>query len=129
MADSLEPMSLQSHCCLSKAVKNISIKVHKKKYQICELGPLLAVGQKNFEDALAVINQWSNIKNISEILELFLMLRLFPSTCEDQIAVLRCDVCYRYLIKDPYSSLTKWKDAVDTANIGVGGYEQNYLVS
>ena len=71
MADSLEPMSLQSlHTkidSLSKAVKNISIKVHKKKYQICELGPLLAVGQKNFEDALAVINQWSNIKNIGEI--------------------------------------------------------------
>ena len=125
--DSLEPTALQSlHMkidSLSKAMENISIKVQEKKSQNCELGPLLAVGQKNFEDVLPVVNQWSNVENIGEILELFPMLRLFPSTCEDQIAVLRCDVCFRYLTKDPYSSLTKWKDALDTARKGIGRYE------
>ena len=98
---------------LSKAMEKISIKVQEKKSQSCELGPLLAVGQRNFEDALPVVNQWNNVENIGDILELFPMLRLFPSTCEDQIAVLRCDVCFRYLTKDPYSSLTKWKDTLD----------------
>lgn len=127
IVDSLEQTALQSlHMkidSLSKAMEKISIKVQEKKSQSCELGPLLAVGQRNFEDALPVVHQWNNVENIGDILELFPMLRLFPSTCEDQIAVLRCDVCFRYLTKDPYSSLTKWKDALDTARKGVGRYE------
>lgn len=91
-----------------------------------ELGPLLAIGQKNFEEALPVINQWSCIENIGKLLDLFPAIRFYTSNIDSQISVLRCDTCYRYLTKDPFST-QKVKDAIGTAKKGVGRFVTRFL--
>lgn len=105
---------------LTVAMEKINLQIKQKVASKNVLGPLLAVGQKNFEDALPLIDQWSNVTNIREAVNLFPTIRLYPSQMEDQIAVLRCDTCFRYLTKDPYSNMEQHKQAETIARKGIG---------
>eukprot|EP00794_Sanderia_malayensis_P004346 gene4346-4925_t len=111
---------------LARAVDKISLQASttckEKEQKNIEIGPLLAVGQKNFEEALPIVDEWNNVSNIYDITQLFPQLRLFPGSQDGQISVLRCDVCYRFLTKDPFSSLDNQKEAFASANAGIGRY-------
>ncbi len=105
---------------LTVAMEKINLQIKQKVASKNVLGPLLAVGQKNFEDALPLTDQWSNVSNIREAVNLFPTMRLYPSQRGDQIAVIRCDTCFRYLAKDPYSNMEQHKQAETIARKGIG---------
>ncbi len=109
---------------LATAVDIISLQAStsrkEKEQKNIELGPLLAVGKRKFEEALPIVDEWNNVSNIYDITQLFPQLRLFPGSQDGQVSVLRCDVCYRFLTKDPFSHLDKQKEAFATANTGIG---------
>lgn len=59
------------------------------------------------EEVLEVANKWSNIQNIMQLVEAFPYFKLFFGET-GQISVLRCEVCYNYLIRHKFSS--NWKE-------------------
>ena len=95
-------------------------KTKEKKSASSGLGPVLALGQKNIESALSVVNEWNSIENITQLVQRFPSIRLFEAPYEGQVSVLRCDVCYKYLTKNPYFDRYDQNDVVNTTNKGVG---------
>ena len=78
------------------------------------------MGVKNVEETLQVVDQWLGINNILDLVQSFPSRRLYPPTCSGQPAVLRCEKCFKYLTKNPFSETNKWKDALNTAKKGIG---------
>ena len=105
---------------LTKSVERISNYVEGKSGNKNELGPLASLSTKNFQESLKVVNEWGNVENIAQLLSRFPNLCFFVGTSSEQLSVLRCDVCYRYLVREPYTQQHNSNEALMTARKGIG---------
>ena len=105
---------------LTKSVEKISSYVEGKSRNSNDLGPMASLGTKNFEESFKVVNKWTTVENIAQLLNRFPNLCFFVSNSCQQLSVLCCDVCYRYLVREPYPQQQDSNEALKTACKGIG---------
>lgn len=103
----IKSMDKLSDCVKGKSVNN-------------EFGPFLSLGTKNHQESLKFVNEWANIQNITQIVNRFPNLSFFVGNSHTQLSVLRCEACFRYLSRDPFSDQPSLNDALVTARKGIG---------
>ena len=105
---------------LTKSVEKISSYVEGKSRNSNDLGPMASLGTKNFEESLKVVNEWATVENIAQLLNRFPNLCFFVGNSCEQLPVLRCEVCYMYLVREPYTQQQDSNEALKTARKGIG---------
>ena len=106
---------------LTKSVDKMTDIINEKR-GINEFGPFVSLGKKNFEESLKVVNEWGNVENITQAVSRFSSLSFFVGNSGEQLSILRCEVCFRYLTRDPYSEKPNVNDVLATARKGIGRY-------
>ena len=104
---------------LTMSVDKISNYVEGKSRNSNDLGPFASLGTKNFQESLKVVNEWGNVENIAQLLNRFPNLCFFVGNSCEQLSVLRCDICYRYLVREPYTQQQGSNEALMTARKGI----------